>query len=58
MMIKNMTEEERRLVLDALRRHDGHTICPDRPWEEQCIVSRALDKIRSELISDSGAEKE
>jgi len=54
-MIKDMTPEEKLLALGALRQHDGHTLCPELPWEEQCAVSRALDKVRAELAADEHA---
>ncbi|BBO85912.1 hypothetical protein DSCO28_64780 [Desulfosarcina ovata subsp. sediminis] len=51
-----MTTEQLDLIYRALRRHDGGSLRPDLPMDEQNRLSLALDRLRLELMDRAEAD--
>jgi hypothetical protein len=49
------------LIYNALLQHDGRTLCPDWPREQQAALTEALDRLKGMLrpadISDAVAHE-
>lgn len=45
-----LTDQERRLLLIALRQNDGTTLCPDWASVDQRQISLLLDRVRAALL--------
>lgn len=48
----DLTTAERALILRALNRNDGSTLCPDWSPAEMDRLSRCLDAVRLFLMAD------
>jgi len=46
-----LTKKEREIIYETLIKHDGQTLRPDLPRDEQRVVSLALDRMRLWLLS-------
>ena len=47
-----LTAEEAELVYRALVQHDGGSLCPDWPKQDQAGLTRALDRLRVDLLAE------
>lgn len=45
-----LTDQERRLLLIALRQNDGTTLCPDWASVDQRQITALLDRVRAALL--------
>ena len=49
----NIQEYERVIVLNALKRHSGQSLCPDWGKWEQVALGQALESLIWELMTDA-----